>query len=108
MQPLVHLNCCVLSNRAHQRGRHLHAHAPGPSHFMFELGPRFGPPFTTLTKRRLYTKRFLARPVRDFFFSVLATFGVWFFTLPARAKLPCTLPIAACRASCCTSCNVRL
>lgn len=25
-----------------------------------------------------------------FFFSALATFGVWFFTFPARAKLPCT------------------
>merc|ERR1719469_973973 len=64
-----------------------------PPHFMLELGPRFGPPFTTLTKRRLYTKRFLARPVSDFFFSAFATFGVWFFTFPARAKLPCTLPI---------------
>eukprot|EP00444_Apocalathium_aciculiferum_P002008 CAMPEP_0183388922 /NCGR_PEP_ID=MMETSP0370-20130417/4522_1 /TAXON_ID=268820 /ORGANISM="Peridinium aciculiferum, Strain PAER-2" /LENGTH=74 /DNA_ID=CAMNT_0025568033 /DNA_START=224 /DNA_END=445 /DNA_ORIENTATION=+ len=48
-----------------------------------------------LTKRRLNVKRFLARPVSTFFFSALATFGVWFFTFPARAKLPCTLPIAA-------------
>eukprot|EP00411_Alexandrium_monilatum_P055172 CAMPEP_0175432618 /NCGR_PEP_ID=MMETSP0095-20121207/52978_1 /TAXON_ID=311494 /ORGANISM="Alexandrium monilatum, Strain CCMP3105" /LENGTH=55 /DNA_ID=CAMNT_0016732127 /DNA_START=90 /DNA_END=257 /DNA_ORIENTATION=- len=39
--------------------------------------------------------RFLARPVSSFFFSALATFGVWFLTLPARAKLPCTLPIAS-------------
>eukprot|EP00420_Gonyaulax_spinifera_P035702 CAMPEP_0197885706 /NCGR_PEP_ID=MMETSP1439-20131203/14521_1 /TAXON_ID=66791 /ORGANISM="Gonyaulax spinifera, Strain CCMP409" /LENGTH=58 /DNA_ID=CAMNT_0043505459 /DNA_START=20 /DNA_END=196 /DNA_ORIENTATION=- len=38
--------------------------------------------------------RFFARPVRAFFFSALATLGVWFFTLPARARLPWTLPIA--------------
>merc|ERR1719171_2823364 len=64
------------------------------SHFWLELGPRLGPPLTTLTKRRLYVIRFLARPVRFFFFSAFATFGVWFFTFPARAKLPCTLPMA--------------
>lgn len=35
---------------------------------------------------------------RAFFFSALATLGVWFFTFPARAKLPCTWrvgPVAA-------------
>merc|ERR1719480_230310 len=68
---------------------------PLRSHFWLEFGPRFGPPFTTVTKRRLYTRRFLALPVRTFFFSALATLGVWFFTLPARARLPCTLPMTA-------------
>merc|ERR1719181_567814 len=63
------------------------------THFMLELGPLFAPPFTTVTKRRLYTRRFLARPVSFFFLSALATLGVWFLTLPARAKLPCTLPM---------------
>eukprot|EP00420_Gonyaulax_spinifera_P036798 CAMPEP_0197885556 /NCGR_PEP_ID=MMETSP1439-20131203/13786_1 /TAXON_ID=66791 /ORGANISM="Gonyaulax spinifera, Strain CCMP409" /LENGTH=55 /DNA_ID=CAMNT_0043505311 /DNA_START=32 /DNA_END=196 /DNA_ORIENTATION=+ len=41
--------------------------------------------------------RFFARPVNAFFFSALATLGVWFLTLPARAKLPWTLPIAPVR-----------
>merc|ERR1719171_981723 len=73
------------------------------AHFWFEFGPRFAPPLTTLTKRRLYTKRFLARPVIFFFFSAFATFGVWFFTLPARAKLPWTLPMLLYTLSNCAS-----
>uniref|UniRef100_A0A2M3ZM75 Putative secreted peptide n=1 Tax=Anopheles braziliensis TaxID=58242 RepID=A0A2M3ZM75_9DIPT len=36
--------------------------------------------------------RRLARPVFFFFFSFFSTFGVWPFTLPARASEPCTLP----------------
>ena len=34
----------------------------------------------------------LARPTWDFPFSCLSTFGVWFFTFPARVREPCTLP----------------
>ena len=57
------------------------------------LGPRFLPtPTTTLTNRLLYCSRFLARPVSCFFFSCLATLGVWPRTLPARASEPWTLP----------------
>ena len=41
------------------------------------LGPFFLPtPTTTFTKRRLYCRRFFARPVSFFFLSPLATFGV--------------------------------
>ena len=34
----------------------------------------------------------LARPTWDFPFSCLSTFGVWFFTFPARVREPCILP----------------
>jgi len=58
---------------------------------------------TTLTKRRLYWILFLARPVANFFFSCFSFFGVEFFTLPARAKEPWTLPPPRKRK---TKCNV--
>ena len=59
----------------------------------FELGPRFRPKVpTTLTNRRLYCMRRLARPVFFFFFSCFSTLGVWPRTLPARANDPWTLP----------------
>lgn len=49
--------------------------APPLSHCVgLELGPRFLPgPVTTFTKRRLYCRRFLARPFGVFFLSCLAT-----------------------------------
>mmetsp|Transcript_529 Transcript_529/g.1022 ORF Transcript_529/g.1022 Transcript_529/m.1022 type:complete len:207 (+) Transcript_529:251-871(+) len=54
-----------------------------------EFGERFLPiPTTTLTKRRLYLMRWNARPLGCFFFSCLATLGVWPRTFPARAKEP--------------------
>ena len=57
------------------------------------LGPRLRPKVaTTLTKRLLYCSLRLARPVFFFFFSCFSTFGVCPFTLPARARDPCTLP----------------
>lgn len=57
------------------------------------FGPRRRPkPCTTLTKRRLYWMRRLARPVFFFFFSCFSTFGVCPLTLPARANEPWTLP----------------
>lgn len=60
---------------------------------LFEFGPRRRPnPCTTLTNRRLYWIRLLARPVFFFFFSCFSTFGVCPLTLPARANEPCTLP----------------
>ncbi len=46
----------------------------------------------TFTKRRLYLRRWNARPLGTFFFSAGATFGVCERTLPARAKEPWTLP----------------
>lgn len=46
----------------------------------------------TLTKRRVYLMRFMARPVGFFFFSCLGTLGHWPRTLPARARDPWTLP----------------
>ena len=61
----------------------------------------FGPfclpgPTSTLTNRRLYCKRFFARPVNLWpVFSPLATFGVWPRTFPARASDPWTLPAHA-------------
>ena len=58
------------------------------------LGPFFLPgPTTTFTNRRLYCRRFFARPVKALLvFSPLATFGVWPRTLPARASDPWTFP----------------
>ena len=80
-----------LSPQAGRRGR---VTLNTSAHLLLELGPRFGPPdFTMLRKRLLYTMRFFERPVSAFFFSAFATLGVWFFTLPARAKLPCTFPM---------------
>ena len=60
------------------------------------LGPFFLPgPTTTFTNRRLYCRRFFARPVKFLLvFSPLATFGVWPRTLPARASDPWTFPCA--------------
>lgn len=49
---------------------------------------RLPPVMVTLTKRRVYVIRFLARPLGVFFFSCGSTFGVWDFTLPARAREP--------------------
>jgi hypothetical protein len=60
------------------------------------LGPTFFPPIpvTTLTYRRLYWRRFLARPRGIFFFSsCFSTLGVWPLTFPARARDPCTFPM---------------
>ena len=61
---------------------------------LWVLGPRRLPPgaVTTLTNLRLYWILFLARPRAVFFFSWASTLGVWFFTLPARARDPWTLP----------------
>merc|ERR1711933_48574 len=57
------------------------------------LGPFLRPKVaTTLTKRRLYCMRRLARPVFFFFFSWASTLGVWPLTLPARARDPWTFP----------------
>ncbi|KAL7529365.1 hypothetical protein ACHAWF_002954 [Thalassiosira exigua] len=67
-----------------------------------EFGPTLFPPIpvTTLTYRRLYCMRFFARPRGCFFFSWASTFGVWPFTLPARASDPWTFPmIASCNFS---------
>merc|ERR1712170_47602 len=64
-----------------------------PHFYELELGPLLLPnPVTTLTKRRLYCMRRLARPVFFFFFSCLSTLGVCPFTFPARAREPWTLP----------------
>lgn len=59
-----------------------------------ELGPTLRPPgaATTFTNRRLNCCLFFARPVAAFAFSCFGTLGVWFFTLPARDREPCTLP----------------
>lgn len=54
--------------------------------------PDVPPHSPTLTKRRLYFMRFIARPFGCFFFSCLGTLGVWPRTLPARARDPWTLP----------------
>jgi len=54
--------------------------------FMPRLGPKADE--TWVMKRRLYCRRFLARPVRAFFFSEASTFGVWLRTLPAWARDP--------------------
>jgi len=52
-----------------------------------EFGERFLPiPTTTLTKRRLYLMRWNARPLGCFFFSCLATLGVWPRTYRARTR----------------------
>ena len=52
-------------------------------------------PLEALTKRRTYCSRLWARPraTLAFFSSLLSTLGVWFLTLPARARDPCTLPV---------------
>ena len=61
--------------------------------YELELGPFFLPKVaTTLTKRRLYWMRRLARPVFFFFFSCFSTLDVCPLTLPARAREPWTLP----------------
>merc|ERR1712044_22368 len=63
------------------------------THYELELGPFLLPnEATTLTNLRTYCSRRLARPVFLFFFSWASTFGVCPFTLPARAKDPCTFP----------------
>lgn len=57
------------------------------------LGPLFLPKVaTTLTNLLLYSILLFALPVFFFFFSCLATFGVWPLTFPARARDPWTFP----------------
>ncbi|GET90657.1 40S ribosomal protein S30, putative [Leishmania tarentolae] len=54
----------------------------------------FSPGFTVFDRKRLvYFRRFSARPRGCFRFSCLATLGVWFLTLPARAREPWILPM---------------
>lgn len=59
-------------------------HPPGQISPTFRLPPVI----VTLTKRRVYWMRFLARPLGVFFFSCGSTLGVCDLTLPARARDP--------------------
>jgi hypothetical protein len=115
---LILANSSCISPLLHPIGRSvgLIYAAPGLG-FIFLLPPVM----VTLTKRRTYWMRFLARPLGVFFFSwgstcgvvhvplvslpflsrcpyVLFpshTFGVCDLTFPARAREPCTLPMIA-------------
>ena len=65
----------------------------GRRNYELALGPFFLPKVcTTVTKRRRYWMRRLARPVFFLRFSCASTLGVWPLTFPARASEPCTLP----------------
>lgn len=60
--------------------------AGGPGERCLNLTFLLPPVRVTLTKRRVYTSLFLARPLGTFFFSWGSTLGVCDLTLPARAR----------------------